>query len=78
MRIRKKRLTKKRLNKYIIDLDKQVQAQTRAINATIEILQASGIIDALNGEDSEIIAIEKTDPWGLGTYKTHYRVNEVF
>jgi hypothetical protein len=74
----KKRLTKKRLKKEIDFLEKQIHAQTRATNSIVEILQASGIIDALNGEDAEIIAIEKTDPWGLGTYKTHYKINEVF
>lgn len=74
----RKRLTKKKLKKEIDFLQKQIFAQQRAADSIAEILQASGIIDAINGEDSDIIAIEKTDPFGFGTYKIHYKVNEVF
>ena len=74
----RKRLTKKPLHQRVDYLEKELHSQRGVTNSILEILQASGIIDALNGEDSDIISVDKTSALGFGAYKVHYKVNEVF
>ena len=75
----RKRLTKKRLKKHLEGLEKELITQRQQLDSTLKILQASGIIDALNdGQDTDIVTIKKNTFVGFGGYEVHFRVNEVF
>lgn len=70
-----KRLTKKKLNKHINNLEKEVSYLRQQSNAIVEMLKASGLIEALD-ENEDMVTIRRNV---LGVpFDTHYKVNEVF
>lgn len=71
----RKRLTKKKLNKYINDFSKELYDLQRQSNGIVEMLKASGIIEAL-GEGEDMVTIRR-NVLGM-SIDTHYKVNEVF
>lgn len=71
----RKRSKRKEVIKHINDLSKEVYDLQRQSNAIVEMLKASGVIEAL-GEGEDMVTIRR-NVLGM-SIDTHYKVNEVF